>query len=101
MEIPNPEQIDTTKHFYDAFGNCETEISARWIVRLCQKRNIGWEPFTYNDIDGFYRSKGFYGFTFNNLITGRYIEEKNGLYHITLDFVVRCYKSSPKEKEIN
>ncbi|TSC94955.1 MAG: hypothetical protein Athens101428_80 [Candidatus Berkelbacteria bacterium Athens1014_28] len=31
-----PIYINATKHFYDAFGNTEREISARWIVQLCQ-----------------------------------------------------------------
>jgi len=65
-----PSMIDTSDHFWDAFGHSETEVSARWIVRFVQQRGgDDWRPFTYAEIDGFYRKKGRHdGFAFNRLL---------------------------------
>src|SRR3989339_1933056 len=91
-----PSDINTKVRFFDAFQHVETEISAGWIVRFCQARGKGWEPFTFADIDGFYKSKGMHdGFWFNRLLSNAFIVEKEGMYHITPDFVSRCFKSSP------
>lgn len=143
----DPSDINTSRHFFGAFGNHETEVSANWIVRFCQQRDNTWSPFTYAEIEKFYK---FTGFTFNRLIKpesivkyavrdfSRRVErmrgasriaggdvnaasliatvaevsepkpemvEKGGgwicgspdLYHITHDFVARCYKSAPMQ----
>ncbi|MCL5411071.1 MAG: hypothetical protein M1324_04525 [Patescibacteria group bacterium] len=55
-------------HFFDAFGNTETEVSARWLVRFAQQRGSGWEPFALNEIEAFYNRGGHKGFSFNHLI---------------------------------
>lgn len=54
-----PHHIDTSRHFYGAFDHNETEVSARWIVKLCQELG-GWVPFTQEQIDEF--SKQDFGF---------------------------------------
>jgi len=36
-----PQDINTDKHFYGAFGSSETEVSAKHIVRLAQKKKDG------------------------------------------------------------
>ena len=94
-KIPiRPEHIDASKHLWDAFGNSETETSAGYIVRLCQE--IGeWKSFTYEQIETFYRKSGFVNYTFNSLLSRGWIVEFNGMYHITIEFVANCYKSSP------
>lgn len=92
-----PEHINITQHFYDAFGNMiETEISASYIVRLCQKLG-GWVPFTKGDIEKFYNDvSGFKNFSFNRLLFNDYIiKMKDGKFHITRAFVEECFKSSP------
>lgn len=112
-----PKDINTSQHFFDAFDNTETEISAGYIVRLCQKKG-GWFPFTKNEIEAFYRESGNVNFTFNRLIEpemvppslarafaghhdtpvpkgGGWVVNINGMYHVTDDFIVRCFKSSP------
>lgn len=65
-----PSMIDAKKHLWDAFDNNETEVSAGWLVRFCQQRGGNdWRPFTYAEIDGYYRQRGHTdGFTFNRLL---------------------------------
>lgn len=116
-----PNDISINQHFWDAFGNNETEVSAHWIVRFCQERGTGWEPFTYDEINSFYqancKAKHPGNFTFNRLIPGVHKHmtaqsfpygetrdnnavitvDSGGHYHITAKFVAACYKSSPVE----
>jgi hypothetical protein len=88
--------IDTSVHFWDAFGKTEKEISARWIVRYCQSQGA-WVPFTGNEIDGFYRSCGYHdGFRFNGLTDDKHLMEDNGWLHVTHDFVAKCFLDAPK-----
>jgi len=94
-----PEMIDATQYFYDAFGHMETEISAGWIVRFCQKRGH-WGPFTRKEINDFYHEKRSHRgeFWFNRLISEGFIASQSGEdgpYEVTFEFVVSCYKSSP------
>jgi len=49
-----PQDIDASKHFFDAFDHCETEVSAGWLVRFAQQRGQGWAPFTFDEINAFY-----------------------------------------------
>ena len=91
----NPQQIDVRKHFLNTFGKYEAEISARYIVRFCQKRGQGWEPFTYEDINGFYTSNGPRdSFRFNRLETNGFVTKENGFYRVTDEFVARCFRAS-------
>lgn len=93
----SPSDIDVTKHFYDAFGSSEREFSANWIVRFCQKRG-NWNPFTYDQINDFYKSERTQGddFEFDGLEDeGYYIKLDGDLYSITPHFVGRCWASSP------
>jgi hypothetical protein len=93
-----PGHINTGEHFCDAFGNCETEVSARLIVSLCQAKG-GWIPFTKEEIDKHTNQ----GFHFNRLCDCR--EPKNnrnyvilgedGKYRVTHEFIATCFKSSP------
>lgn len=114
--LPSPAEIDTSQHFWDSFGQVEREISARWIVRLCQLHG-SWRPFTFGELQEFYasrlRSKSHdRGFTFNGLdasgyytfrrgdrifvSTPQYIEvDKDGRYRVTEAFIRACYESSP------
>jgi hypothetical protein len=92
-----PNHIYTGDHFWEAFGNSETEISARYIVRLCQARG-GWLPFTKEEIDTF----STHDFWFNDLCrSGSGREERSvvklvdGKYYVTHEFIIACFKSSP------
>lgn len=85
-----PSDIDTSKHFFNAFGKTETEISAMWIVQFCQNRGAGWEPFSRAEIESFYAQKHKDGFTFNGLIPKYIIEDaRRQEYYITSTFVER------------
>ncbi len=103
-----PSDIDTSKQFWDAFGNSETETSAIWIVNFCKDRNEGWEDFTYADIEAYYQSKGLKGgFWFNRLFEMQCLHDKtfkskelgdrhsdDDVISIDFRFVARCYVSS-------
>lgn len=90
-----PKDINGNKHFFEAFGNAETETSAGWIVRFCQ-RHGNWTPFSYEQIDRFYEESGYEDFRFNNLVAeGWIVEKKDGRFFITHDFITRCFLSSP------
>lgn len=105
-----PADIDINQHFFDAFDNNETEVSAHYIVGLCQQRG-NWEPFTQREIEAYYRSFGHTdGFTFNRLIEpqtvrsfdgsshtagGGWIIQEGDQYVITPEFIRRVYQFSP------
>jgi hypothetical protein len=90
-----PRRIDTSGHFWNAFGNHKTEISANWIVWFCQERS-GWHPFTLAELEEFYHANGFAGgFEFNGLDTDGFVALRDGKYELTHEFVASCFKSSP------
>jgi len=109
-----PDDIDTGVHFFDAFNHSETEVSARYIVGLCQTKG-SWEPFTQQEIEAFYRSYGHEdGFTFNALIEpvtellfdgrthtvgGGWIIQEGEKFIITPEFINRVFKSSPVKRQ--
>jgi hypothetical protein len=90
-----PEHINIDEHFFDAFNNTETEVSARWIVMMCQRSNC-WSPFSDEDIETFYRQNSrFRNFYFNRLHDQGYIIKKDGLNYITHEFICKCFCSAP------
>lgn len=91
-DIPTP----PGGHFWDAFGNMETEISARWLVRFAQERGTGWSPFTTEEIEAFYVSGGFQDFRFNKLISGGWIIASGNTFQFTEDFIARCHRAGTK-----
>lgn len=117
-----PKNIDASRHLCEAFNNMETEVSAGWIIRFAQHRDQSWEPFTYDDINDFYRKKHTDGFRFNRLVEpqmvppslarafaghhdqpipvggGWLIKGDDEKYYFTNDFVYNCFKSSPKSE---
>ena len=107
-----PEQIDASKHLYDAFGHTETEVSAGYIIRMLQEKG-DWLPFSQEEIEEFYRRSGHTdGFTFNALINpvterlfdgrlstvggGFVFQRPDGKFEVTREFVERAYISSPR-----
>jgi hypothetical protein len=119
-----PQHIDASKHLFNAFDNSETEISAGWIIRFLQARNQSWEPFTYEEINGFYAQKYQHGFRFNRLVEpemvppslarafagyhdpripvggGWLVKGDDGKYYVTVDFITRCFQSSPAAPQV-
>jgi|GEM_PF-6662413 len=101
--LPRPNDIDTNRHFWDAFGNVEKEISARWIVRLCQSFG-SWRSFTQEDLQLFYVVNGMNEqFWFNGLDDpnlGLVVGRQDGRLRVTERFVLACFRSSPAKEKI-
>lgn len=119
-----PNDIDTSKHFWNSFDHNETEISANYIVAFCQERGRGWGPFTYEEINAFYQkrctSNSPGNFTFNRLVPGTHNHMtarsfpqgetrsnkaalflmEDGSYQISDDFITRCHRSSPSKSSL-
>jgi len=104
LTIIKPRDINTSNHFWNAFGNMETEVSAWYIVKLCQEKG-GWKPFTKAELDKISGEN----FWFNRLspynpnhkpkpLAGSpiYIIEIDDKYHVTALFIAKCYAASPK-----
>jgi hypothetical protein len=98
-----PESINVRQHFFNAFGNYQTEVSAGWIVRFCQQRGVGWLPFAFADINQFYlanvqgdnRSPEDRQFGFNELDDRGFLVFQDDRYHFTHEFIARCHLVSP------
>ena len=107
-----PRHIARKGPLWNAFDNCETEISAGWLVDMAIARGKGWAPFTFEDIQSRYRlTWPHQNFTFNHLI-GEFsrwgimegttfhrldvIVKIGDIYHFTNEFINRCYKSQGK-----
>lgn len=106
-----PSDINAEEHLWNAFDNNETEVSAGYIVRLCQRKG-GWLPFSDEEIESLYREAGHSHFSFNRLVEpgmaffilrgsvpvggGWIVKGDDGLYRVTDDFILRCFKSSPE-----
>jgi len=89
-----PVDIDIGRHFFDAFGNFETEVSALYIVLLCREMG-GWKPFSMEQIEEVYRRAGHRdGFLFNYLLPIFVMRGEDDLYRVTDEFILRCYKAS-------
>jgi hypothetical protein len=91
--IIKPEDIDTDRRIWEAFGHRETEVSARWIVRFCQARGEGWEPIPLDELDKFYMMGD--TLLFNRLTTEKYVTVENGMVTLTKRFVMECRRASP------
>ena len=107
-----PRHINATGDpFWGAFDHLETEISAKWVVALCQKLD-GWKPFSYEQIQELYHRRfPNENFSFNRLVDpsstsyiqrdrgpeggGWIVSGEDGKFRVTDDFVQRCLKSSP------
>lgn len=89
-----PEEIRTETHWFEAFGNYETEVSALFLV-LFAKKNGCWRDFTKKEIDKFTKRN----FDFYELTDGKYQEptikvNNDKTYSFTSEFIERCYKYS-------
>ncbi len=95
-----PDQINTKRHFWSAFGHSETEISANWIVRFCQFKG-DWLPFSLVELTKFYQEllKKEESFRFNRLVshskTYSYVLVEGDRIILSKEFVGKCYSSSP------
>lgn len=94
-----PEDVDATQHLWNTFGRSEDEVSAGYIVRLCQARGA-WASFCFDDVEKLYQAAGHKdGYTFNGLLDrGFIIKGTSGRYYITLAFVLACGKCRKEAK---
>lgn len=95
-------------HYWGAFGHFQSELSAKWVVRLSQELG-GWTPFTEAQMEDFYNRGRYQNFNFNRLVHpqkvidtlegnwrmagGGWIVEIDGKYHVTTAFVEQIQKS--------
>ncbi len=93
--IIKPNDISLEDHFWAAFGKTEAEMSAYWIVKMCQDNNV-WRAFTQGDIDKFSN----HDYCFNGLVDNDFIHETDDEFLITHEFVCRCFLSSPTKTEM-
>lgn len=93
-----PSDINIGRHFWNAFGKTEKEVSARWIVEFCQKNGDTWDEFSVADLEALYCSYGLRDFAFNGLNDDELISVTDGWCKVSLRFVVRCFESSPREE---
>jgi|SRR5208337_4439355 len=97
-----PADISIKKHFFDAFGKMETEVSARWLIDFAQVRGKGWEPFTEEEINAFYHQKYPQGTFWFNGLTDKLIRkaqvghEEGTVYYFTEEFIARCYSAATR-----
>lgn len=98
-----PEDIGTAKWDYlSSFGHAETEDAARCIIKFMKERGVGWEPFTYDEINEFYARQNKGNFLFYDLdIKDKYrgfsqvFLGKDNKYYVTAEFIARCFRASP------
>ncbi|MBI2463021.1 MAG: hypothetical protein HYV65_02190 [Candidatus Spechtbacteria bacterium] len=83
-------------NFFNTFGHYETESSAWWVVWFCQNQG-SWEPFSFKQIDSFYRAnRGLGHFTLNRLVPDEFIIlMDDGKYRVTEGFISACHRASP------
>ena len=85
-----PSYFRTDTHYWNTFGNNETEVSARWLVRFCQDRG-DWGPFPLVHLQAFYEAarRKPEQFHFNRLTAdGYYHHSAGGGHWVTQDPVV-------------
>jgi hypothetical protein len=106
-----PAHINASEHLFNAFDHTETEVSAGYIVRMCQEHG-SWFAFTKEEIEEFYRQNSELqdGFTFNRLVEpgnafgiergyykaggGWVVLGEDKKYRVTVEFIINCYRSS-------
>jgi len=94
-----PSHINSKRHFWNAFGHNETEISAGWIVGFCQKRG-SWAAFPEEDLHARHKEKHGTPFRFNKLVDQDAINITDvGNVVVSHAFVAKCFLSSPAAKE--
>jgi hypothetical protein len=89
-----PDMVSIERVIMGAFGRREAEISATWIVNLCQNRG-SWLPIPMIDLETFYKSFGHFDFRFNGLDIQGWVVIRDGIVYLTEEFVAKCYEASP------
>jgi len=104
-----PRDIDTSRHFFDAFGSFESENTARWIVVHMQQ--IGtWAPFHIEEVERLcedtQEAPASDRFSTNPLVDLDRPERLkwitlggDGFYRVTDEFIHRCHAAAPMERK--
>lgn len=88
-----PQHIDASGYVLKITGRTDDDVSAKFIVGLCQK-NGGWKPFTREEVYKFSNQ----AFWLNGLLgrKNRFVVlEADGFYRVTHEFISRCFEVSP------
>lgn len=92
-----PDLIDTNNHYWDGFGNYETEVSARFFVRAAKK--TGSWTVSKDQLDA-EEPKGSYRFNklrFSERDNSWIINNGNGTYTATERFIERVFAKYPRK----
>jgi hypothetical protein len=88
-----PSDINAAEYMWDSFDNMETDISAGWIIRLLQEKGNEWVPFTYGELNAYYRknckAQNVGNYTFNHLLGEFAVCKRGKRYFERMDVVVR------------
>ena len=90
-----PSDIDTSIHFWGAFGNNIKEEFARWFIIFFQERG-SWDAFDATELDAFFKKKGYLS-QLDDFLKNRWITEVDGKYYVDEVFINTCYRSSPQK----
>lgn len=89
-----PRDINTDRHFWNAFDNSEMETAARVLVKFSKEKG-DWVDFTKEDIDAFHGQEFFFHGLIHAGKNSPIRKNKDGTYSFTHIFVANCYNSSP------
>lgn len=92
---PHYIDVDRVQNFVGLFGDSQTETAARIVLRFCS-RQFGWEPFSYEVINGFRLNFDGEPFDFHRLTEqGFIVKGADCLYRVTHEFVTASWLASP------
>lgn len=98
-----PSDIDTSKPFWDAFGDFRTEQAACVVVAFYQNEAhnrwiaAGQQPFTRFQ----WRTYQVDHWQWHNLLKeGWVVQGPDELFRVTIEFVARCYAAAPKARTL-
>ncbi len=95
-EHPSPSDIDVTKQLMGVFDNSLRDISAWWIIKFCQDRGKGWEPFPLEELEAYCLTFNHHPFHLHGLNwQGFLVRVSEDQWEVTTEFVLRCYRESP------
>ncbi len=96
-----PEQIDTSRPFFDVFHDKNAAIVAMWLVRLA-KHIGGWHSFTRDQFQKFYeKNDGRCWLSFDILYPGDLLAlGRDDLFRVSDEFIRLCARSNPKSAPI-
>ena len=90
---PQPNDINTERHFYGAFGDYGMERVANLIIRMSQTVGLGWQPFTQVKLSRF---ANVHKSSFEKLVKYGFLVRKKRLYYFTNEFIYNCHHSLPR-----